>query len=111
MMSRDQTIVAVGAATGVAAMIVAIIGICQLWPINAGPSDAGRRLAFTPQAFAFAVLPLLISVLAAGNDCFSTEAIDPGLSKERVATQINGRVADNTLGQSVLFWPARQRGA
>jgi hypothetical protein len=38
-----------------------------------------------------------------GNDRFLSEAIDPTLHKESLATQINGRVVDNTLQQSMLF--------
>jgi hypothetical protein len=48
-------------------------------------------------------LPLLVAVIVVGNNRFLTEAIDPTLHKETPATEINGRVADNTLQQFVLF--------
>ena len=38
-----------------------------------------------------------------GNDRFLSEAIDPTLQKEDRATQINGRVVENTLQQFVMF--------
>ena len=105
-MTRDQKIVGVGAASGVAAMIIIVTGIYQLWPINPGLADISRRLAFALQANAFAALPLLVGVMAVGNNRFFSEAIDPTLQKEDLATQINGRVADNTLQQFVLFFVA-----
>lgn len=102
-MTRDQKIVAVGAASGVAAMILAVAGIYQLWPPIPGLTDAGSRLAYALQASAFAVLPLLVGVMAVGNNRFLSEAIDPTLQKEDLATQINSRVVENTLQQFVLF--------
>jgi hypothetical protein len=103
IMTRDQKIVAVGAASGVGAMIIAITGIYQLWPVNPSLTDASSRLVFAAQASAFAVIPLLIGVMVVGNSRFLSEAIDPTLRKEDLATQINGRVVENTLQQFVLF--------
>jgi hypothetical protein len=105
-MTRDQGIVAVGAASGVAAMILATAALYRLWPVDPGLSDAASRLAYALQANAFAVLPLLVSVIVVGNDRFFSAAIDPTLGKETLATIVNGRVADNTLQQFVLFFVA-----
>jgi hypothetical protein len=102
-MTRDQKIVGVGAASGVTAMIAAIAGIYQLWPVNPSLADVSSRLAYALQANAFAVLPLLIGIMAVGNNRFLSEAIDPTLQRENPATQINGRVVENTLQQYVLF--------
>jgi hypothetical protein len=96
-MTRDQKIVGVGAASGVTAMIAAIAGVYQLWPANPSLADVGSRLAYVLQANAFAVLPLLIGIMAVGNNRFLSEAIDPTLHKENLVTQINGRVVENTL--------------
>jgi len=111
-MTRDQKTVGIGAASGVVAMIISIAGIYELWPINPGLADISRRLAFALQANAFAALPLLIGVLTVGNNRFLSEAIDPTLQKEDLATQINGRVVENTLQQFALFLqgPADGRG-
>ncbi len=102
-MTRDQKIVGVGAASGVAAMIASMAGIYQLWPCSLSLVDISTRLAYTLQANAFAVIPSLAGIVAIGNNRFLSEAIDPTLQKEDAATQINGRVVDNTLQQFVLF--------
>ena len=102
-MTRDQKVVGIGAASGVAAMIVAIVGIYQLWPTSPSLVDISSRLAFALQANAFAVIPLLAGIMTVGNNRFFSEAIDPTLRKEDAATQINGRVVENTLQQFVLF--------
>lgn len=102
-MTRDQKIVGVGAASGVTAMIAAIAGIYQLWPVTPSLADVSSRLAYALQANAFAVLPLLIGIMAVGNNRFLSEAIDPTLQRENPTTQINGRVVENTLQQYVLF--------
>jgi len=102
-MTRDQKIVGLGAASGVTAMIAAIAGVYQLWPANPSLADVGSRLAYVLQANAFAVLPLLIGIMAVGNNRFLSEAIDPTLHKEDLVTQINGRVVENTLQQYLLF--------
>jgi hypothetical protein len=102
-MTRDQKIVGVGAASGVLAMIAGVAVLYHLWPAAVGFSTPGERLAYAFQADAFAVLPLLLGIVAVGNNRFLSEAIDPTLRKEDVATQINGRVVDNTLQQFVLF--------
>jgi hypothetical protein len=102
-MTRDQKIVGVGAASGVTAMVAAIAGIYQLWPVNPSLADVSSRLAYTLQANAYAVLPLLICIMTVGNNRFLSEAIDPTLHKEDLWTQINGRVVENTMQQYLLF--------
>jgi hypothetical protein len=102
-MTRDQKIVAVGAASGVATMIAAVAGIYHLLPGNPGLADVSSRLAYALQANAIAVVPLLLGIITIGNNRFLSEAIDPTLRKEDVATQINSRVVENTMQQFVLF--------
>jgi len=102
-MTRDQKIVGIGAASGVTAMIAAMAGIYQFWPSSPSLVDISSRLAYVLQANAFAVIPLLTAIMAVGNNRFLSEAIDPTLQKEDAATQINGRVVENTLQQFVLF--------
>jgi uncharacterized MAPEG superfamily protein len=105
-MTRDQRTVAIGAASGIVTMGAAMAGLYAIWPVDPTLSDVGRRLAYTAQAAAVAVLPLLVAITAVGNRRFNTEAIDPMLHKEDRATVINGRVADNTLQQFALFLAA-----
>src|SRR5215471_5056322 len=76
-MTRDQRIVLIGAASGVATMIAAMALLYGLWPVDPGMAEFGRRFSFTLQAAAFAALPLLISIMTVGNNRFLTEAIDP----------------------------------
>jgi len=102
-MTRSQNIVAVGAASGVAAMAMAIAAIYELWPANPVFPDLGSRLAYAVQANLFAALPLLFAIGAVGNNRAFSDAIDPTLHREDQATEINGRVVQNTLEQFVLF--------
>jgi hypothetical protein len=101
--TKEQKIVAVGAASGVLGMIASVAAISQLLPINPDLADVSSRLAYAIQMNAFAILPLLVGVMIVGNNRFLSEAIDPTLHRENLATEINGRVADNTLQQSMLF--------
>ena len=102
-MTRDQRVVALGAASGVVAMLASVTMIYRLWPVDPSLSDMGARIAFALQANVFAVLPLLLGVMAVGNNRFFSEAIDPTLRKENPATLINGRVVENTQQQYLLF--------
>lgn len=102
-MTRDQRTVAIGAASGVATMIIAVAGLYAIWPSNPELTEVTRRLAYTLQANVVAAIPLLVGIMVVGNDRFLSEAIDPTLQKEDKATQINGRVVENTLQQFVLF--------
>src|SRR5262245_66629436 len=54
VMTREQKIVAIGSASGVATMIAAVVGIYQIWPNDPSLTDAASRLAYTVQANAFA---------------------------------------------------------
>ena len=71
-MTRDQKIVAIGAASGVAAMIASVFVLYQLWPVNPGLANVSSRIAY----------------MAVGNDRFLSEAIDPTLQKESRAMQL-----------------------
>jgi len=102
-MSPEQKTVAIGAASGVLTMLLAVTAIYRLWPDTAHLADVAGRLAFALKANAFAAIPLLVGIITVGNNRFLSEAIDPTLHKEDAATEINGRVLDNTLQQYVLF--------
>jgi hypothetical protein len=102
-MTKEQKIVGIGAASGVLAMVASLATISRLWPIHADFVDTSSRLAYALQMNAFAFTPLLVGIILVGNSRFLSEAIDPTLNREDLATQINGRVVNNTLEQSVLF--------
>lgn len=102
-MSRDQKIVAAGAASGLASMAVAMWLLSTLVPPPAGLETLADRLAYAARWVAFAALPLFAMVAAVGNARFLGEAIDPTLGAEDRKTVVNGRVADNTTQQFLLF--------
>ena len=83
--------------------------ILSLWllytalPVPAGADTIAGRLAYALRWNAVAALPLFAMLAAVGNARFLSEAIDPTLGKEDHKMLVNGRVADNTLQQFVLF--------
>lgn len=102
-MTRDQKIVLAGALSGMASMLAGTFLIyCALRP-QVELVSAGDRLAYAAKWAAIAALPLFAMVAAVGNRRFTSEAIDPTRGVEDKAMIIDGRVADNTLQQFVLF--------
>lgn len=102
-MTEDQNKVAVGAISGLTAMVLMVWGFSSLISSPAIADNAAERLAY---ALHWAVLPAILffaMVGAVGNARFFSEAIDPTLGKENHKMVIDGRVADNTLQQLVLF--------
>lgn len=102
-MTRDQKVVAAGAASGVLAMAAAMWGLSRALPVPAGLDTIGDRLGYALRWDAVAALPFLAMVLAIGNARALGPAIDPTLGAEDRAMLINGRVADNTLQQYAIF--------
>jgi hypothetical protein len=102
-MTRDQKIVAAGAASGVASMLIGMWLLWSLLPPPVAVETLAGRLAYAVRWLAFAALPLLAMVGAVGNAHFLGEAIDPTRGAEDRKTIVNGRVADNTTQQLLLF--------
>ena len=103
-MTRDQKIVAIGAASGVASMALAMwLLSTMVLPAPAGVETLADRLGYALRWAAFAALPLFAMIAAVGNARATGAAIDPTLGLESKAMIVNGRVADNTLQQYVLF--------
>jgi len=97
-MSRDQKIVAIGAASGVTAMLAATwLLYALLRPSTVDP------LIYALRWQPLAALPLLAMIVAVGNARALGPAIDPTLGNEDAAMKVNIRVLDNTLQQFVLF--------
>src|SRR5262249_4151782 len=103
VMTREQKIVAIGSGRRVGHRVGAVVCIYPIWPDNPSLTDASTHLGYTVQANAFAVIPLLLGILAETNVRFFSGAIHPTLKKEDLAMQINGRVVNNTLQQFILF--------
>lgn len=102
-MTQDQRIVAIGAASGVAAMVLVVWLLSTLIAPPAIADSAADRIAYALRWAVVAVLPLFAMIVAVGNARAMSEAIDPTLGKESQSIVINGRVLDNTLQQFVLF--------
>ena len=103
-MTRDQKAVALGAASGVASMVLLVWVLSnKVIPTPAILDTPADRIAYTLRWAVVAVLPLLAMIVAVGNARAMGEAIDPTLGKESPAMEIDGRVLDNTLQQFVLF--------
>ena len=102
-MTRDQKIVATGAASGVAAMLLAVWLLYTLLPAPAGMQGQFDGVAYALHWLPFAALPLLAMIVSVGNARAMGPAIDPTLGNEDVKLRINIRVASNTLEQFVLF--------
>jgi uncharacterized MAPEG superfamily protein len=102
-MTRDQKIVAVGAASGVFAMLAGLVVLGPAMASLPPLADAGERLAYAFKWSALASAPLFIAIIAVGNSRFATDAIDPTANKDSKAVVIDARVIDNTLQQFVLF--------
>ncbi|HYN46231.1 MAG TPA: hypothetical protein VES64_06030, partial [Allosphingosinicella sp.] len=103
-MTRDQKIVAIGAASGLASMALGMwLLSTMVLPAPAAMETAGDRLAYALRWDAFAALPLFFMLAAVGNARFKSGAIDPTLGAEDRTTIVNGRVADNTTQQFLLF--------
>jgi uncharacterized MAPEG superfamily protein len=103
-MTRDRKIVAAGAASGVASMALAMwVLSTMVLAVPAGLETVSERLAYTLRWEALAALPLVLMIGAVGNARALSDAIDPTRGAEDRKMVIDGRVADNTTQQFLLF--------
>jgi len=102
-MKTEQKIVAVGAASGVAAMALGVWILTKALPTPAMADMLGERLAYALRANIVAIVPFFIILITVGNSRFLSEAIDPTRHAESRSMEIDGRVADNTLQQNFVF--------
>ena len=104
-MTSDQRKVLIGAASGILAMVLSMWLLSSILPQPSAPGLADR-LAYAARANAFAALALFAMLAAVGNARFLSDAIDPTLGKESRRMVIDGRVADNTTQQFLVFCAA-----
>jgi hypothetical protein len=102
-MKPEQRVVAIGAASGIAAMVIAVWLLTKALPAPAIADEAGARLAYALRANVFALVPFFVMLVTIGNKRFLSDAIDPTRNAESAAMDIDGRVADNTLQQNFVF--------
>jgi len=105
-MKKEQKIVAAGASTGIVAMVAMLVLLPAIMPVLPVAADAGDRLGFAAKWIALAAAPLIAAIGAVGNARFASDAIDPTAKLESRETVIDGRVADNTTQQFLLFGAA-----
>ena len=101
--TRDQKIVALGAASGVAVMALSVWLLAGALPSPSMAGTLAERLAYALQANVVALVPLFVMIAHVGNSRFLSEAIDPTRHAESQAMEIDGRVVDNTLQQNFVF--------
>ena len=101
-MTQDQKAVAAGALSGIVFIAASVWVLHSLLPVPA-VNDAGDKLAYAAQWIVLAAIPFFAMIVAVGNSRFLSEAIDPTLHKESQRMEIDGRVADNTTQQLLLF--------
>jgi hypothetical protein len=89
--------------SGIVSMLVAMWLLTNLLPSPSGVESLADRLAYAARWLAFAALPLFAMVAAVGNARFAGGAIDPTLGTEDRKILVDGRVADNTTQQTLLF--------
>jgi hypothetical protein len=102
-MKREQKIVAVGAASGIAVMALSVWFLTRTLPAPAFADALDERLAYALRANVFALVPFFVMLITVGNSRFLSDAIDPTRGAESPAMGIDGRVADNTLQQNFVF--------
>ena len=102
-MRKEQKIVAIGAASGVAIMALSVWALTRALPAPVIVDILGERLSYAFRANVVAIVPFFIMLITVGNSRFLSEAIDPTRHAESRSMEIDGRVADNTLQQNFVF--------
>ena len=103
-MTKDQKTVALGAVSGIVLMMALVWTIAAYFPTPNVHDTYGDRIAYALRWSVVAVLPLFFMIAAVGNARFLGEAIDPTRHKEDQKLLVNGRAADNTTQQFLLFF-------
>lgn len=101
-MTRDQRIVLTGAASGIASMALAVWALQRILPAPVTVNIADH-VAYALKWDALAAVPFFLMLITVGNSRFFSEAIDPTRQKESARMVVDGRVADNTTQQLLLF--------
>jgi hypothetical protein len=102
-MTREQKVVATGAASGVVAMLLSTWALYTVLPSPDAAQGQLGNVIYAMRWLPLAALPLLVMIGAVGNARAMGSAIDPTLDAEDPAMKVNIRVLDNTLQQFVLF--------
>ncbi|HYJ18332.1 MAG TPA: hypothetical protein VEW72_04085, partial [Burkholderiales bacterium] len=76
-MKTEQKIVAVGAASGIAAMALGVWLLTRYLPQPMIADAVAERLAYGLKANTVALVPLFVMFIVIGNSRFLSDAIDP----------------------------------
>jgi hypothetical protein len=102
-MKAEQKVVAIGAASGIAVMVLSVWVLTLALPSPTIEDEPGARIAYALEANLVAVLPLFVMIITIANSRFLSDAIDPTRRAESPTMIVDGRVADNTLQQNFVF--------
>src|SRR5262245_50353988 len=102
-MNHEQRIVVTGAVTVIDSMLLGTLLVYELLPTPQDVATAAERVGYAAPWLALAALPLFAMVVAVGNARFMSDAIDPTHGAEDKTMIVNGRVAENTTQQLLLF--------
>ena len=103
VLNSAQKTVAIGAAGGIATMVLLLAGLSAVIPPPPGELSVADRLAFALKWDVLAIVPLLLMLTRVADGRFRSDAIDPLAQRETRAQLIDGRVTSNTLEQYVVF--------
>ncbi len=103
-MKTEQKVVGTGAALGVVSMVVGVWVLMQVVPDSTIMDTTANRLAYALAANMIAILPFFIMMVTVGNKRFLSSAIDPTRHAENAMLEIDGRVTDNTMQQTLVFF-------
>lgn len=103
-MTQDQKAVAIGASSGVAVMLVLVWWLSREIALPPIADTAADRIAYALRWAAVPAILLFVMYAAVGNARFFSEAIDPTVGKESQKMVVDGRVADNSTQQFLLFF-------
>jgi hypothetical protein len=102
-LNTAQKTVAIGAACGIATMVLVLTALSVVIPQPPDILSVADRLAFALRWDLLAIVPLVLMLSRVADGRFRTDAINPLAQRETRAQLIDGRVASNTLEQYVLF--------
>jgi hypothetical protein len=90
-MKREQKIVAIGAASGVAGMFTAVWLLTSWLPVPAGIETMADRIAYALRGNLVAMLPPFVMIISIANSGFLRDAIEPTLEAENQQQIVDGR--------------------
>ena len=98
-MRPEQKIVAIGAASGIAAMLLAVWLLTKALPSPRLADEVGARLAYALGANVFALVPFFVMLITVGNSRFLSDAMSTFLIYQKDWKKRRWGVASNQTAQ------------